>query len=54
MFESGAAFGDFLAGEIKFLAAHPVDRRRRLQRFRRQHHRVRADETDFGAGLLLP
>ena len=26
-----AAFGDFLAGEIKFLAAHPVNRRRRLE-----------------------
>ena len=47
-----AVFGDFLAGEIKFLAAHPVNRGRRLERFRRQHHRVRADEADFRVGLL--
>ncbi len=47
-----AAFGDFLAGEIKFLAADPVNRRRRLERFGRQHHRVRADETDFRVRLL--
>ena len=47
-----AVFGDFLAGEIKFLAAHPVNRRRRLQRFRWQHHRMRTDETDLRVRLL--
>ena len=47
-----AAFGDFLAGEIEFLAPNPVNRRRGLERFRRQHHRMRADEADFRVGLL--
>jgi len=47
-----AIFGHFFAGEIKFLARDPVNRRRRLQRLRRQHHRVRADKTDLRVGLL--
>ena len=47
------AFRHFLAGVIKFLAPDPVDRPRRLQGFLRQHHRVRANEADFGFGLLL-
>ena len=47
-----AAFGHFLAGEIEFLAADPVNGGRRFQRFRGQHHGVRADEADFGARLL--
>ena len=47
-----AAFGDFLAGEIKFLAANPINRPGRLQRFGGQYHRVRPDEADFSVGLL--
>ena len=43
-----AAFGDFLAGEIEFLAAHPIDGVRRFQRFRGQHHGMGADEPDGG------
>ena len=47
-----AAFGDFLAGEIKFLAANPINRPGRLQRFGGQYHRVRPDEADFSVGPL--
>ncbi len=47
-------FGHFLAGEIEFLAPDPINGRGSLQRFGRQDRRVRADKTDFRAGLLLP
>ena len=43
---------NFLAGVVKFLAADPVNRRRRLERFRGQHGGVRADEADFRVRLL--
>ena len=46
-------FGDFLAGVIKFLAADPVNGRRGLERFGRQHGGVRPDKTDFRVRLLL-
>ncbi len=49
-----ASFRHFLAGEIKFLAPDPIDGRRRLQRFRRQHRRVRADKTDGRLGPVRP
>jgi len=48
-----AALGDFLAGVVKFLAADPVDGLGRFQGLGGQHHGVRADEADLGAGLLL-
>ena len=47
------AFGHFLAGEIKFLAADPIDGPGSLQRFGRQHRRMRADETDLRFGPVL-
>ena len=36
-----AAFGDLLAGEIKFLAAHPINRGRSFERLGGKHGRVR-------------
>ena len=48
-----AAFGDFLAGEIEFLAPDPVNGRGGLQRLGRQHRGVRADEADLGLGPVL-
>ena len=49
----GPPFGDFLAGEIKFLAADPINGLGRLQGFRGHDGGVGADEADDGVRLLL-
>ena len=53
MVSKRTTFGDFLAGEIEFLAAHPIDGARGFQGFGRQHRGVSADESNLGLRPIL-